>query len=171
MKRMSVVALLTLAFGAGAAPAHALTDPEPVQPFVPGINEDPALSKAWQKWQAKGIDDYVVTVRLSCFCPRAPAVRTVIRDDHTVRVTKGERRLGSSRGYSMDELFGMIRDANAEADNVDGRLLTSRHPDVHRDRSERDDRRRGDLLHGLAQPAVITERVRRRPLRCRDRRS
>ncbi len=118
MKRMSVVALLTLAFGAGATPAHALADPEPVQPFVPGINEDPALSKAWQKWQAKGIDDYVVTVRLSCFCPPAPAVRTVIRDDHTVRVTKGERRLGSSRGYSMDELYGMIRDANAEADNV-----------------------------------------------------
>lgn len=118
MKRMSVIALLTLAFGAGAAPAHALADPEPVQPFVPGINEDPALSKAWQKWQAKGIDDYVVTVRLSCFCPRAPAVRTVIRDDHTVRVTKGERRLGSFRGYSMDELYGMIRDANAEADNV-----------------------------------------------------
>ena len=56
-----------------------------MQPFVPGINEDPDLSAAWQKWQAKGIDDYVITVRLSCFCVRTAPVATVIRDDRTVR--------------------------------------------------------------------------------------
>jgi hypothetical protein len=117
-KRMSLVALLALALGAGSTPAYATSDPEPVQPFVPGINEDPALSKAWQRWQAKEIDDYVITVRLSCFCVKKKPVRTIIRGDRTVRVTKGDRSLAPARGYSMDEMFSMIRDANAEADHV-----------------------------------------------------
>ena len=37
---------------------------------MPGINEDPELSAAWQKWQSKRIDDYVITVRETCFCVR-----------------------------------------------------------------------------------------------------
>ena len=93
MKHVLLAALLPLALGAAAGPAAA-ADPQPVQPFVPGINEDPDLSAAWQKWQAKGIDDYVITVRLRPASASATEpVRTVIRDDRTVRVTQGDRRL------------------------------------------------------------------------------
>jgi hypothetical protein len=115
-KRALLALLLPLTVGV-AAPAGA-ADPHPVRPFVPGINDDPALSKAWQHWQARGIDDYLISVRLSCFCVPEKAVRTVIRNDRTRRVTQGERRLAARRGWSMDELFTMIREAQAEADRV-----------------------------------------------------
>ena len=116
-KRALLALLLPLTVGV-AAPAVA-ADPQPVKPFVPGINDDPELSSAWQRWQAKDLDDYVITVRLSCFCVPTDAVRTVIRNDRTIRVTQGERRLSASRGWSMDELFTMIREAHAEADRVE----------------------------------------------------
>jgi hypothetical protein len=118
MKRALVAALVPIALGASAAPAVAAVEPQPVQPFVPGINEEPALSKAWQHWQSKGIDDYVISVRLSCFCVPAKAVRTVIRNDSTRRVTQGDRTLSARHGYSMDELFTMIREAMAVDDSV-----------------------------------------------------
>ena len=118
MKHALVAALVPVALGAGAAPAAAVSDPQPVQPFVPGINEDPELAAAWQTWQSKEVDDYVISVRLSCFCVPEKAVRTVIRDDRTVRVTQGDRRLRPRRGYSMDELFSMIREASATSDAV-----------------------------------------------------
>jgi len=116
--RTVTTALLGLALATAATPSYAVADPQPVHPFVPGINEDPDLSRAWQRWQAKDIDDYVVTVRRTCFCAPEEAVRTVIRDDRTVRVTQGGRRLRPSRGWSMDELFSMLRDALAESDSV-----------------------------------------------------
>lgn len=117
--RVLLAALIPLTLGAGSAPALAAADPAPVQPFVPGIIEDPALSSAWQAWQSKGIDDYVISVRRSCFCVPTDAVRTVIRNDRTLRVTQGERVLSSRRGWSMDELFTMIRSASVEADRVE----------------------------------------------------
>ncbi len=118
MKHVLLAALLPLGLGAAAGPAAA-ADPQPVQPFVPGINEDPDLSAAWQKWQSKGIDDYVITVRETCFCVRTEPVETVIRNDRTVRVTRGDRRLKASRGWSMDELYSLIRSARTEAERVD----------------------------------------------------
>jgi hypothetical protein len=118
MTRALIAALVPITLGAGAAPAVAAVEPQPVQPFVPGINEDPELSAAWQKWQSKHIDDYVISVRVSCFCVPAKAVRTVIRNDRTVKVTQDDRRLRPRRGSSMDELFSMIREASAEADSV-----------------------------------------------------
>src|SRR5690349_3784370 len=117
MKRVCQTVLLALVLGAGATPAYAVADPRPVDPFVPGINEDPELATAWQHWQAKGIDDYVVSVRLSCFCASRPAVRTVVRDDRIVKVTRGEQRLRAGRGWSMDGLFIMLREALTEADS------------------------------------------------------
>lgn len=119
MKRACLAVLVPLTIGAGAAPASAAADPHPITPFVPASDDDPALAEAWQAWQSKDIDDYVVTVRLTCFCPPTEAVRTVVRDDTIRRVTKGERRLAARRGYSMDELFTMIRSASAEADRVE----------------------------------------------------
>jgi len=122
MKRSWTGALLTttlsVLLGTAEAPSYAVAEPYPVTPFVPGINEDPTLAGAWQKWQAKEIDDYVITVRLSCFCIPEAAVRTVIRNDSIRRVTQGDKRLGPRRGYSMDELFIMIREATATADHV-----------------------------------------------------
>ena len=120
MKRACLALLLPLTMGLGASAAPAVAaDPQPVTPFVPGINESPALSGAWQRWQSKEIDDYVITVRVSCFCVPTDPVVTVIRNDRILRVTQGDKRLHVRRGYSMDELFSMIRTASAEADRVD----------------------------------------------------
>lgn len=117
-KRALLAALLPLALGATAGPAAA-AHPQPVQPFVPGINDDPELSAAWQTWQAKGIDDYVITVRATCFCVRTKPVVTAVRNDRTVKVTRGDQRLKQSRGWSVDELYSLIRSARSESDRVD----------------------------------------------------
>jgi hypothetical protein len=114
-----LAAMLTALVGVVPSASAVVPDPQPVTPFVPGIDEDPELAGAWQKWQAKGIDDYVLTVRLSCFCVPADAVRTVIRNDRIRRVTQGDKQLRPGRGYSMDELFTMIREASVEADRVE----------------------------------------------------
>lgn len=114
-----LAATLTALLGVVPSVSAAVADPQPVTPFVPGVDEDPELAAAWQKWQAKGIDDYVLTVRLSCFCVPADPVRTVVRNDSIRRVTQGDRRLRPGRGHSMDELFTMIREAHAEADRVE----------------------------------------------------
>lgn len=119
MTRALPTVLLALALGAGATPSYAVADPRPVEPFVPGIHEDPELAAAWQDWQAAGIDDYVMTVRTTCYCVPRQAVRTVVRDDAVVKVTRGEQRLRLRRGWSMDGLFIMLREALAEADAVD----------------------------------------------------
>ena len=57
--------------------------------FVPESTDDPALVKAWETWDSKGIDDYVTSVRLSCFCPEMAAVRTVVRDGEVHKVRQG----------------------------------------------------------------------------------
>ncbi|UUZ57751.1 DUF6174 domain-containing protein [Nocardioides sp. B-3] len=75
--------------------------------------------RAWQAWEAGGIDDYTTTVRLTCFCPRIPAVRTVVRDGEIRKVTRGDRRLAKRKGHSMDRLFAMIREAHETADHVE----------------------------------------------------
>lgn len=119
MMRACLAVLVPLTITAGAAPALAAAEPYPITPFVPAIDDDPELADAWQRWQSKDIDDYVITVRRTCFCPPTEAVRTVVRDDSIRRVTKGERRLAPRRGYSMDELFTRIRNASTEADRVE----------------------------------------------------
>ena len=90
-----------------------------VDPFEPAATDDPELVAAWQAWEAKDVDDYATTVRLTCFCPEIPAVRTVVRDGEVRKVTQGGRRLALRRGHSMDQLFRMIRDAHATADRVE----------------------------------------------------
>ncbi|NYE37088.1 hypothetical protein F4692_002221 [Nocardioides cavernae] len=120
LQRSSLALLLAVALGAGAAPSYAVADdPLPVDPFVPGIHEDPTLATAWQRWQSRAIDDYVITVRRSCYCPPESAVRTVVRDDAVRRVTRGEKRLGPALGYSMDGMYVRLREAMARADRVE----------------------------------------------------
>ena len=87
--------------------------------FEPDATDDPALVKAWQAWDAKDIDDYTTTVTLTCFCPEIPAVRTVVRDGEVRKVMQGGRRLAHRKGFSMDQLFAMIRDAHDTADRVE----------------------------------------------------
>lgn len=87
--------------------------------FEPAATDDPALVQAWQAWEARGVDDYTTTVKLTCFCPRIPAVRTVVRDGEIRKVTQGDRRLAHRKGHSMDRLFAMIREAHATADHVE----------------------------------------------------
>ena len=118
LKHVLLAALLPLGLGVGAGPAAA-ADPQPVQPFVPGTDEDPDLSAAWQEWRSRGIDDYVITVRETCFCVRTDPVETVVRDDRTARVTRGDRRLKASRGWWVDELYALIRSAQADAERVE----------------------------------------------------
>jgi hypothetical protein len=117
----ATLALLTLLLvGAGpvpVAPASA-ADPWPVDPFVPTATDDPGLLRAWSRWEAKGIDDYVLVVRRSCYCPPEPAVRTVVRDGAVRRVSRGDRRLGPALGYTVDEMYARVRDALAYADRV-----------------------------------------------------
>jgi hypothetical protein len=87
--------------------------------FEPTAADDPTVLAAWRSWDEKGIDDYTTTVALSCFCPERPVVRTVVRDGEIRRVLQGGRRLGHGRGYSMDDLFWMIREAHESADRVE----------------------------------------------------
>ena len=87
--------------------------------FEPDATDDPALVKAWQAWEAKGIDDYTTTVKLTCFCVPIPAVKTVVRDGEIRKVTQGGRQLAHRKGHSMDRLFVMIRDAQETADSVE----------------------------------------------------
>jgi hypothetical protein len=117
--RTTSALLLALALASASAPAYTAADPLPVDPFVPGADDDPTLAKAWQRWQAKDIDDYVITVRRTCYCPPEPAVRTVVRDDEIRRATRGGKQLDPARGHSMDEMFTRIRDASAHADRVE----------------------------------------------------
>ena len=105
--------ILALAVTALPVTAHAAGD------FEPTTSDDPDLVAAWSAWEDKGIDDYTTTVRLSCFCPRIPAVRTVVRNGEVRTVTQGGQRLPERRGHSMDQLFEMLRDAHASADRVE----------------------------------------------------
>ena len=87
--------------------------------FEPTPTDDPSLFAAWQAWDNKDIDDYTTTVTLTCFCPEIPAVRTVVRDGEVRKVMQGGRRLAHRKGFSMDQLFAMIRDAHKTADRVE----------------------------------------------------
>ncbi|CAM3525114.1 DUF6174 domain-containing protein [Nocardioides zeicaulis] len=116
----ALLAVLPAVLVAAAAPsAHAAADPRPVRPFVPAADEDPDVLAAWQDWEARDVDDYVISVRLSCFCVPSEAVRTVVRGDRTVRVTRGERVLPPGRGWSVDEVYELVSRALPESDSVD----------------------------------------------------
>ena len=124
LTRSALALLLSSALGTAAVPSYGATahpgagDPVPVDPFVPGIDEDPELTAAWQRWQSKDIDDYVITVGTRCFCAPTDHVRSRVRDDRIVRVQRGEARLAPRRGDSMDGIYATIRDALADAESV-----------------------------------------------------
>lgn len=111
---LPTMVLLPVAAVVSAASAAPVADE-----FVPSAKDDPALVAAWQKWEKRDIEDYSTTVVLSCFCPETVAVRTVVRDGEVVRVRSGPDRLNRADGYSMDQLFSMLREGHATADRVE----------------------------------------------------
>lgn len=114
MKTVLRVLLLVLVLtGVPVAAAHA------AGPFVPAPSDPPEMVAAWQAWDAKGIDDYTITVELSCFCPSLTAIRTVVRNGEVRTVTQGKRRLTDRRGYTMDRMYAKIRKAYESADRVE----------------------------------------------------
>ena len=116
---MTLMAIATRALLPALALLFVPTSAYAADTFEPEATDDPALVAAWQAWDGKDIDDYTTTVRLTCFCPEIPAVRTVVRDGEVRKVTRGDRRLRLRRGHSMDQLFLMIRDAHETADRVE----------------------------------------------------
>ncbi len=105
--------LLALVLTVVPAASHA------ADPFVPAPSDPPEMVAAWQAWDAKGIDDYIITVELSCFCPSLTVIRTVVRNGEVRKVTQGDRRLADRRGYTMDRVYAKIRKAYETADRVE----------------------------------------------------
>lgn len=105
---------LPLALAALMVPSAAHAD----DTFEPDAQDDAALVRAWEAWEAKGIEDYSTKVTLTCFCPESPVVRTVVRDGDVRAVNQGGRRVGQARGHTMDQLFLMLREAHKSADQV-----------------------------------------------------
>ena len=110
------------ATGAGS---DAGTDPSPpaYATFTPVGSDPPELRAAWERWQRLGVDDYELRVLNSCFCPPRPPLATTVEDGVVTSVRlHGEERDLARRGFDMDRVFLLLRDAYAEADRVDARF-------------------------------------------------
>ncbi len=111
--------------GTGPSTTDAGTDPSPpaYATFTPVGSDPPELRAAWQRWQRLGVDDYELRVLNSCFCPPRPPVATTVEDGVVTSVRfHGEDRELARRGFDMDRLFLVLRDAYADADRVDARF-------------------------------------------------
>ena len=116
---------LATALVAGPASAVGAPDPGPVpipvEPFVPRAGDDDQLVRAWEQWQAQGVEEYSTRVRRVCYCPPRPGLRTEVHADRTQLVTtvEAEPEVRRVKGYGADRLFRMLRRAYAEADAVE----------------------------------------------------
>ncbi|WP_156411576.1 DUF6174 domain-containing protein [Nocardioides sp. Soil805] len=112
---------LTLTPATARAASDAEPVPIPVEPFVPRTGDDAQLVRAWERWQSRGIEEYVTRVSLSCFCAPRPALRTEVHADDTQLVTTIEEdpQVRRVKGYGADRLFRMLRRAYAEAESVE----------------------------------------------------
>ena len=113
MKRVCQTVLLALALGAGATPAYAVADPTPVDPFVPGINEDPDLAgtgsvsvQASSPLQPDGVSFTLAeTSRAGLFrgsipldLPgQAPGGTLIVQSDQSIEVTYADASAGQTR--------------------------------------------------------------------------
>jgi len=84
--------------------------------FVPQPDDDPQLAQAATSWAQRHIDDYTLSVRRICYCPRGPRVVTVVRDGRVRRVTQGDKVLRLRRGTTMPQLYRLVRNAHESAD-------------------------------------------------------
>lgn len=121
MTTMKRIVLVMAAVGALAVPTavDAVVPPAAHADFVPQPDDDPTLLKAWERWDAKSIEDYTLHVQVRCFCPVWPAVKTVVRGGEIRRVTRGPEKLSKREGYSVDRLYSMIRRWEQDADHLE----------------------------------------------------
>lgn len=115
-----VVGLVTVGPAAVAAPDEP-SAPYPVRVFTPTADDAPELVEAWETWTARALLDYETNVMRSCFCLPQKAVVTTVSSGTVTSVTRADRpgRELKRRGYPVDRLFFLLRDAYADADGLD----------------------------------------------------
>ena len=90
--------------------------------FKPAESDPAAQRNAWRRWQRLDASGYRLQVQNSCFCVERPPLVTAVADDEvtSVRYQGGTRDL-RRKGYDMDRMFLILRDAYAHADFLDVR--------------------------------------------------
>jgi hypothetical protein len=87
--------------------------------FVPQQSDPKALRRAWRAWQRLGADDYVLRVQNYCFCLDRPPLETTVDGDEVTSVRyQGHVRELRRKGYDMDRMYLILRDAYAHADRL-----------------------------------------------------
>lgn len=86
-----------------------------------GTSTDYLAARA--RWERAGVRDYVMTLRISCFCPNEGPVRMTVRDEVVISVirvaTNQEVPSQHAAGYpDIDDLFDILADALGSADVV-----------------------------------------------------
>jgi hypothetical protein len=124
-----IVLVSTLGLVSGTA-ADAQTRPDRsgahvYQDFTPAASDPAELRAAWRKWQRIDASAYTLRVQNYCFCIDRPPLDTAVSDDEVTSVTyQGRSRELRRKGYDMDRMFLILRDAYAHAD-----LLNVRYSD------------------------------------------
>ncbi len=127
-----VLALLLAALFLLTGPTASATPEKPsakaghvYQNFTPQAGDPAELRRAWQRWQQQGLDHYVLRVHNSCFCVPQPPLETTVDDGEVTSVMYQDRsRELRRKGFDMDRMFLLLRDAYARADSLDVRYST-----------------------------------------------
>ena len=125
MTRLFAVLLLVAGLGLVSAPATgadarseraAHTYPD----FVPTASDPVELRAAWEAWQGVDASAYTLRVLNSCFCLERPALETRVSNGAVIAVRyQGRDRLLRRKGYDMDRMFLILREAYAHAAVLD----------------------------------------------------
>ena len=92
------------------------------QDFTPQAGDPAALRRAWRHWQRLEADDYVLRVQNSCFCVERPPIDTKVVDGEVTSVTyQGGTRELRRKGYDLDRMYLILRDAYDHAYRLDVR--------------------------------------------------
>jgi hypothetical protein len=122
------VSALALLAGLLSSPAAAVDDPpsragHTYPGFAPQQSDPKTLRKAWRVWQSLEASGYVLRVQNHCFCIERPPIETTVAHDEVTSVTyQGHTRELRRKGYDMDRMFLILRDAYAHADRLDVRF-------------------------------------------------
>jgi hypothetical protein len=126
MTRLSAVIALVASLGlvSGTAADAAQVRPERAahvyKDFVPTASDPAELRAAWRKWQQLDASAYTLRVQNYCYCLDRPPLDTAVSDDEVTSVTyQGRTRELRRKGYDMDRMFLILRDAYAHAARLD----------------------------------------------------
>jgi hypothetical protein len=124
MTRLLAVLLLVVGLGLTSGTADATISSDrgaPTYPdFVPAASDPAELRAAWRTWQELDAAAYTLRVKNSCFCIERPALETEVVDGEVTAVTyQGQARELRRKGYDMDRMFLILRDAYAHAAELD----------------------------------------------------